>query len=65
MGIQTLHVPDNLTLEELETIYVRHVVSLCDGNKAEMARRLGLTRYSLYRLLERLDRAAKTVRQAA
>ena len=51
MGIQTLHVPDNMTLDELERIYVRHVVTISNGNKSEAARRLGVSKWALYRLL--------------
>lgn len=51
MGIQTVQLPDNMTLDEVERIYVRHVVSVSNGNKSEAARRLGVDRRTLYRYL--------------
>ena len=39
-------------LAELEHAYVRYVLSLCDGNKSETARRLGIARNTLARKLE-------------
>jgi DNA-binding NtrC family response regulator len=42
------------TLEARERTYVRSVMSTSRGNKAEAARRLGVTRYALYRTLRRL-----------
>ncbi|MBX3469575.1 MAG: sigma-54-dependent Fis family transcriptional regulator [Planctomycetes bacterium] len=41
-------------LEERERAYVREVLATSHGNKAEAARRLGVTRYALYRTLRRL-----------
>ncbi len=41
-----------VTLEELERSYVRYVLALCDGNKSEAARRLGVARNTLARKLE-------------
>ena len=34
--------------------YVRDIMTTSHGNKAEAARRLGITRYALYRTLRRL-----------
>ena len=42
------------TLEARERTYVRSVMVTSRGNKAEAARRLGVTRYALYRTLRRL-----------
>jgi two-component system response regulator HydG len=42
------------SLEERERTYVRDVLATSHGNKAEAARRLGITRYALYRTLRRL-----------
>ncbi len=39
-------------LAELELAYVRYVLSLCEGNKSETARRLGIARNTLARKLE-------------
>jgi len=48
--------PDLLAeLEERERFYVSNVLSDARGNKAEAARRLGITRYALYRTMRRLD----------
>jgi DNA-binding NtrC family response regulator len=41
-------------LEERERDYVKDVLATSHGNKAEAARRLGITRYALYRTLRRL-----------
>ena len=41
-------------LEDRERAYVRDVMATSHGNKAEAARRLGITRYALYRTLRRL-----------
>lgn len=53
MGIQLFQVPDNLTAEELMTLYVRHVVSVEGGNKTRAAKRLDIDRRTLYRHLEK------------
>jgi two-component system response regulator HydG len=42
------------SLEAQERGYVQAVLAGCRGNKAEAARRLGVTRYALYRTLKRL-----------
>ena len=39
-------------LEDLERAHIERIVALCDGNKAEAARRLGIGRATLYRKLE-------------
>src|SRR5581483_10051389 len=41
-------------LDERERRYVRAILTEERGNKARAARRLGLSRYSLYRVLKRL-----------
>lgn len=41
------------TLAEMSSTYARSVVIAADGNKSEAARRLGISRRSLYRLLAR------------
>jgi DNA-binding NtrC family response regulator len=43
-----------VALDERERRYVRAILSEERGNKASAARRLGLSRYSLYRVLKRL-----------
>ena len=42
-------------LRQFETDVLRQTLDACDGNKAEAARRLGLTRPKLYRRLETLN----------
>lgn len=46
-----LHFP--ATIEELEEEAAVRMLDLCGGNKSQAARRLGITRSRLYRLLER------------
>jgi two-component system response regulator HydG len=41
-------------LEERERTYVRNILGGARGNKAEAARKLGITRYALYRTMKRL-----------
>ncbi len=39
-------------LGEMQRRYVRHVLEQCSGNKSRAARSLGISRRSLYRMLE-------------
>ena len=48
-------VEELVTVDELETRYLRHVLGLVMGNKSRAARILGYDRRTLYRKLERLD----------
>src|SRR5262249_13644740 len=41
-------------LDERERRYIRAIIEEEGGNKARAARRLGVTRYALYRILRRL-----------
>lgn len=43
------------SLAEVEQSYIRDVLSAVEGNKAQAARVLGITRKTLYRKLEKLD----------
>ena len=45
--------PFPTTLEELEVAATRRMIQLCEGNKSEAARRLGIPRSRLYRILDR------------
>ena len=47
--------PFPATLEDLEVEATRRMIELCDGNKSEAARRLGIPRSRLYRILDRAD----------
>ena len=46
-----------VTLEELESRYVRRVLAAVTGNKSAAARILGVERKTLYRILDRIERA--------
>jgi DNA-binding NtrC family response regulator len=48
-------------LGEFEEITIRDALRAAGGNKAEAARRLGITRRTLYRRLRRLDRLGSSV----
>jgi DNA-binding NtrC family response regulator len=51
-GASSLSFP--ATLDTLEVAAVQMMLERCDGNKSEAARRLGITRTRLYRILQRL-----------
>lgn len=44
---------DPPTLDQLQQAYVRAMVAAEQGNKSRAARRLGVSRWTLYRLLSR------------
>lgn len=48
-----------LTLAEVKRRYVRAVLARAGGNKTKAAADLGVDRRTLYRMLERLDKADK------
>ncbi len=45
-------------LQTMSETAIRRVLAACDGNKAEAARRLGISRNTLYRKLRRISRVA-------
>lgn len=45
---------ESLNLEELERHAIEKAVKLCEGNMSRAAKMLGITRYALYRKLEKL-----------
>jgi len=47
-----LEVPDGLTLDEVELMYIQRTVQLAGGNASEAARRLGISRSTLWRKLK-------------
>ena len=49
------HTTSNLDLESLNKIHIEETFSQCGRNKTKTARALGISRRSLYRLLEKLD----------
>ena len=49
----TEHLPSNLTLDELETEYINHILSLCGDNYVTAAEILGVNKSTLYRKLGR------------
>ncbi len=49
----TEHLPSNLTLDELETEYINHVLSICGDNYVAAAEILGINKSTLYRKLGR------------
>ena len=53
---EAVHVPDGLTLEEVEAIYIQRTLERVAGNASEAARRLGISRSTLWRKLKKLDR---------
>jgi Nif-specific regulatory protein len=46
-------IPVGLTLDEANRRYVEATVAACDGNKTEAARRLGVGRNTITRVLRR------------
>ena len=52
---EALEVPDGLTLEELEMLYIRRTLDRAGGNASEAARRLGISRSTLWRKLKRVN----------
>lgn len=48
-------IPIRGTLEEIETRVIQNVLAACHGNRSDAARRLGISRSTLWRKLERQD----------
>jgi DNA-binding NtrC family response regulator len=49
--------PENLPLEEVEKRSILEALAACGGNKSEAARRLGITRKTLRKKLEKYESA--------
>jgi len=56
LTVQTAH-NELPTLRELTDEYIRHVWALCDGNRSQTARLLGLSRQGLHDRMRRMDLA--------
>ncbi len=50
-----IEMPDGLSLEDVETIYIRRTMEQVGGNVSKAARRLGIGRSTLWRKLKRLE----------
>jgi transcriptional regulator with PAS, ATPase and Fis domain len=50
-----LEVPDGLRLEDVEVIYIRRTMEQVEGNVSKAARRLGISRSTLWRKLKKLE----------
>jgi len=48
--------PDNMPLDEVEKRSILEAVDACGGNKSEAARRLGITRKTLRKKLDRYEK---------
>ena len=51
---RVLEIPDGLSLEEVEALYIQRTLDTAAGNASEAARRLGISRSTLWRKLKRL-----------
>jgi len=51
-----LCLPENMSLDEIEKRSILEVINACDGNKSEAARRLGITRMTLRKKLDKYEK---------
>ena len=56
-GIEQLAVPENMLLDEVEKRSILEAINTCGGNKSEAARRLGITRKTLRKKLDKYESA--------
>ena len=56
-GIDQLAAPENMPLDEVEKRSILEVINSCSGNKSEAARRLGITRKTLRKKLDKYESA--------
>ena len=56
-GIEQPAVPENMPLDEVEKRSILEAISACSGNKSEAARRLGITRKTLRKKLDKYESA--------
>ena len=52
-----VEMPDGLTLEAVEAIYIQRTMEQVAGNASEAARRLGISRSTLWRKLKKLEKS--------
>ena len=55
--IDQLSAPENMPLDEVEKRSILEVINSCSGNKSEAARRLGITRKTLRKKLDKYESA--------
>jgi len=56
-GIEQSPVPGNMPLDEVEKRSILEAITACGGNKSEAARRLGITRKTLRKKLDKYESA--------
>jgi two-component system response regulator HydG len=56
-GIDQFNIPENVPLDEGEKRIILEAVNACGGNKSEAARRLGITRKTLRKKLDKYKNA--------
>ena len=56
-GNDQLRLPENMPLDEVEKRSILEAVNACGGNKSEAARRLGITRKTLRKKLDKYESA--------
>jgi len=56
-GIDQLSAPENMPLDEVEKRSILEAINSCSGNKSEAARRLGITRKTLRKKLDKYESA--------
>ena len=56
-GSDQLNLPENMSLDEVEKRSILEAINACSGNKSEAARRLGITRKTLRKKLDKYESA--------
>jgi two-component system, NtrC family, response regulator HydG len=55
-GSDQLRLPENMPLDEIEKRSILEIINACGGNKSEAARRLGITRKTLRKKLDKYEK---------